>query len=74
VRTLYFKDLRFFGCMFQEDKVFENLVSYIERGKIRPHIRKVYSLKDIVVAQEDLVSKAKCGKSVLSIPHDDEKA
>ncbi len=33
VRTLYLKDLTFFGCTFQEDVVFENLVGYIERGK-----------------------------------------
>ena len=36
VRTLYLKDLTFYGCTFQEDVVFENLISYIERGEIRP--------------------------------------
>src|SRR5262245_46959687 len=36
IRTLYLKDLTFFGCTFQDDVVFENLVSYIERGEIRP--------------------------------------
>jgi NADPH:quinone reductase-like Zn-dependent oxidoreductase len=38
-RTLYSKDLSFFGCTFQEDIVFENLVTYIERSEIRPVIR-----------------------------------
>ena len=35
VRTLYLKDLTLFGCTFQDDIVFENLVDYIERGEIR---------------------------------------
>ncbi|MER8437229.1 alcohol dehydrogenase family protein [Mesorhizobium sp. M1312] len=68
VRTLYLKDLTFLGCTFQEDVVFENLVSYIEGGEIRPHIGKTYPLKDIVQAQEDFLSKKISGKLVLVIP------
>jgi NADPH:quinone reductase-like Zn-dependent oxidoreductase len=68
VRTLYLKDLSFFGCTFQEDDVFQNLVAYIERGEIRPHIGKVFPLKDIVSAQEHFLSKSTCGKTVLSMP------
>lgn len=51
VRTLYLKDLTFFGCTFQEDAVFENLVSYTEAGEIRPVVAKTYPLKDIKQAQ-----------------------
>ncbi|MDR9808775.1 zinc-binding dehydrogenase [Rhizobium hidalgonense] len=36
VRNLYLKDLSFFGCTFQNDVVFENLISYIENGEIQP--------------------------------------
>jgi NADPH:quinone reductase-like Zn-dependent oxidoreductase len=68
VRTLYLKDLSFFGCTFQEDKVFTNLITYIERGEIRPHIGKVFPLEQIVAAQEHFLSKTTCGKLVLSIP------
>ena len=68
VRTLYLKDLSFFGCTFQEDIVFENLVSYIESGEIQPHVGKTYRLKDIVQAQEDFLSKKISGKLVLVIP------
>lgn len=68
VRTLYLKDLSFFGCTFQENVVFENLISYIERAEIRPHVGKVYLLKDIVAAQEHFISKTTCGKIVLRIP------
>ncbi len=30
IKTLYLKDLTLIGCTFQEDVVFENLVTYIE--------------------------------------------
>lgn len=68
VRTLYLKDLTFFGCTFQEDTVFENLVAYIERGEIRPNVGKTYPLAEIGRAQEDFLSKRIGGKLVLVIP------
>lgn len=68
VRTLYLKDLTFLGCTFQEDVVFENLVSYIERGEIIPHVGKIYPLADIVQAQQEFLSKTISGKLVLTIP------
>jgi NADPH:quinone reductase-like Zn-dependent oxidoreductase len=67
IRTLYLKDLSFFGCTFQEDKIFSNLISHIECGEIRPNIGKVYPFKDIVAAQEHFLAKTTCGKLVLSI-------
>jgi len=68
VRTLYLKDLSLFGSTFQPDQVFENLVSYIERGEIRPLVAKSYPLSDIVSAQEDFLSKKHTGKLVLVPP------
>jgi NADPH:quinone reductase-like Zn-dependent oxidoreductase len=68
VRSLYLKDLTFFGCTFQDDEVYENLLRYIERGEIRPHIGKVFPLKDIVSAQQHFLTKSTCGKIVLAIP------
>lgn len=68
VRTLYLKDLTFFGCTFQDDVVFENLVSYVEHGEIKPNIGKVYPLENIVEAQKDFLSKKISGKLVLTIP------
>ncbi len=68
VRTLYLKDLSFFGCTFQEDVVFENVVSYIEQNKVRPVVSKTYPLKDIATAQEDFISKQYPGKLVLLPP------
>lgn len=68
VRTLYLKDLTFFGCTFQEDEVFENLVGYVERGEIRPRIGRTYPLAEIGQAQEDFLAKTISGKLVLVIP------
>ncbi|MDW4548915.1 alcohol dehydrogenase family protein [Defluviimonas sp. D31] len=65
LRTLYLKDLTFYGCTFQDDIVFENLVSYIEAGSIRPVVAGTYPLKDIVKAQEDFLAKKHTGKLVL---------
>ena len=68
VRTLYLKDLTLFGCTFQEDAVFENLVSYIERGEIRPLVAKTFALRDIRRAQEEFLAKGFTGKLVLIPP------
>ena len=68
VRTLYLKDLTFFGCTFQDEAVFENLVAYIERGEIRPLVAKTFALRDIRQAQEEFLAKAFVGKLVLIPP------
>ena len=68
VRTLYLKDLSFFGCTFQEEVVFENLISYIESGEIRPPLLKTYPLDKIIDAQKDFIAKKYPGKLVLIPP------
>jgi len=68
VRTLYLKDLSFFGCTFQEDTVFENLVKYIEAGEIKPLVAKTFPLCDIGQAQEEFLAKKFIGKLVLIPP------
>ena len=68
VRDLYLKDLSFFGCTFQDDIVFENLVSYIERGEIKPVVAKTYPLHEIHQAQNDFLKKKHTGKLVLVPP------
>lgn len=71
LRTLYLKDLTLYGATFQEDAVFENLVSYIEAGRIRPVVARTYPLKDIVQAQKDFLAKGHVGKLVLIPPQDE---
>ena len=68
LRTLYLKDLTFFGCTYQPRVVFENLIGYIERGEIHSLVAKTYPLEDIVAAQEDFIAKRYVGKLVLVPP------
>jgi NADPH:quinone reductase-like Zn-dependent oxidoreductase len=70
IRTLYLKDLNFFGCTFQDNIVFENLIRYVEGGEIRPVVAKTYPLNDIVQAQKDFLDKMFVGKLVLIPPHE----
>ncbi len=70
LRQLYLKDLSLFGCTFQEDAVFANLISYIEAGEIRPLVARTYPLRDIVQAQTDFLTKTHTGKLVLIPPPD----
>jgi len=73
IRTLYLKDLTLFGCTFQEDVVFENIVAYIEAGEIRPVVARTYPLSDIATAQEDFLAKKHTGQLVLIPPQEIER-
>jgi NADPH:quinone reductase-like Zn-dependent oxidoreductase len=65
LRTLYLKDLRFYGCTVLEPEVFTNLISYIERGEIKPLVAAQFALSDIVAAQQYFLSKNYFGKIVI---------
>ncbi|WP_207923277.1 alcohol dehydrogenase family protein [Marinomonas flavescens] len=67
VRTLYLKDLSLFGCTVLAPNVFQNLIHYLEQGKIKPLVAKTYSLKEIVQAQEAFQKKNHLGKIVLTV-------
>ena len=67
IRTLYLKDLSFFGCTILEKEVFPNLIKRIERKEIKPLLAKIYKLKDIVTAQKEFLNKKHVGKIVLEI-------
>lgn len=68
LRTLYLRDLSLFGCTFQEDEVFEDLIDYVERGEVRPVVARTYPLAEIASAQEDVLAKEHSGKLVLIPP------
>ncbi|MXZ27332.1 MAG: zinc-binding dehydrogenase [Gammaproteobacteria bacterium] len=68
IRLLYLKDLTFFGCTFQEDAVFENLISYVERGEIRAVAARTFPLREIARAQAEFLAKDFVGKLVLVPP------
>ncbi len=67
IRTLYLKDLSFFGCTVLEPNVFANLVTYIEDGRIVPLIAETYPVKQIAEAQASFQMKTHIGKIVLQV-------
>lgn len=68
LRTVYLDDLSLFGCTFQEDAVIENVVRYIDEGRLKPLVSKTYPLSEIHQAQEDFIAKRYPGKLVLIPP------
>jgi NADPH:quinone reductase-like Zn-dependent oxidoreductase len=68
LRTLYLKDLTLVGCTFQDDRIFDNLVGYIERGEIAPVVAHTFALRDIALAQAAFGAKDFVGKIVLLAP------
>ncbi|MBT4937875.1 MAG: zinc-binding dehydrogenase [Rhodospirillaceae bacterium] len=67
IRTLYLKDLSFFGCTVLEPEVFGNLIARIESGRVKPMVAEIYPLKEIGNAQASFESKSHIGKIVLKI-------
>lgn len=67
VRTLYLKDLSFFGCTVLEPEVFGNLVGRIERKEIVPLVAETYPLRKIKEAQSAFDEKGHIGKIVLEV-------
>ncbi|WP_299820710.1 alcohol dehydrogenase family protein [uncultured Roseibium sp.] len=67
VRTLYLKDLSFFGCTVLEPEVFGNLIDRIERGDIAPLVAATFPLQEIAGAQEAFGEKSHIGKIVLQV-------
>ena len=67
VRTLYLKDLSFFGCTRLEPSVFPNLIHYIETEQIRPLVGMTFPLEQIARAQDVFLDKQFIGKIVLTL-------
>jgi NADPH:quinone reductase-like Zn-dependent oxidoreductase len=69
IRTLYLKDLSFFGCTVLDPGVFANLVRRIERREIAPLVAATYPLAEIATAQTAFMAKRHTGKIVLNVNH-----
>jgi NADPH:quinone reductase-like Zn-dependent oxidoreductase len=65
VRSLYLKDLSLYGCAFQEDVVFENIIRYLAERRLKPAIAATFPLEQIVAAQQQFLEKSQVGKIVL---------
>ena len=68
MRDFYLKDLTLIGCTAWDKPVFPNLVSYIEKGEIKPLLAKTFPLDQIVEAQREFAEKKHVGKFVLIPP------
>ena len=68
MRTFYLKDLTLIGCTAWDEPVFPNLVSYIERGELRPLVAKIFPLERIADAQKEFLKKEHVGNFVLIPP------
>ena len=65
MRDFYLKDLTFIGCTAWDEPVFPNLVSYIEKGEIKPLLAGTFPLGRIVDAQREFMRKRHIGNFVL---------
>ena len=68
MRDMYLKDLTLIGSTAWGEQIFPNIISYIERGEIRPLLAKVFPLEKIAEAQQEFLKKAHVGKFVLVPP------
>lgn len=68
MRDFYLKDLTLLGCTAWDEPVFPNIITYIERGDIRPLVAKVFDLEEIAAAQEEFLKKTHVGNFVLLPP------
>ena len=67
VRTLYLKDLSFFGCTVLSSEVFPTLIRRIEASEASPVVASAFSLAQIAVAQKEFEKKRHIGKLVIDI-------
>ena len=65
LRTLYLRDLSFFGSTVIGPEIMPNLVGYIERGEIRPLLAATYPLTELREAQAAFISKQHSGNIVV---------
>ena len=68
MRTFYLNDLTLIGSTAWEEPVFPNLISYIERGEIKPLVAKTFPLESIAEAQREFLEKKHVGNFVLVPP------
>lgn len=66
LRTFYLRDLTFTGATIVPVGLFANLVSYIERGEIKPVLAASYPLAELHDAQRAFIAKSHIGNIVVT--------
>ena len=69
LRTLYLRDLTFTGSTVIPPHVFKDVISYIERGEIRPLLAASYPLSQLHQAQQAFIDKRHSGNIVVTMDH-----
>jgi len=67
LRKVYLKNLRIFGCTEQTQSSFQNVIRYVEQGRLTPPIHRIYPLEQLVDAQKEFLLKQHVGKIVIKI-------
>lgn len=67
LRTLYLNDLTFTGSTVIEPSIFRDLISYIERGEIKPLLAATYPLSELHQGQRDFIEKKHVGNIVVTM-------
>jgi NADPH:quinone reductase-like Zn-dependent oxidoreductase len=67
LRTLYLHDLTMHGATVLPPEVFSNLVSYIEKGEIKPIVAATFPLEQMREAQEAFIAKTHVGAIVIEV-------
>jgi NADPH:quinone reductase-like Zn-dependent oxidoreductase len=68
-RTFYLKDLQLIGCTAWDERVFPNLIAYLEDKRLRPLLAQTFPLERIVEAQQEFLLKKHVGNFVLIPPN-----
>ena len=66
LRTLYLRDLTFFGSTVIDPQVTRNLVRYIEAGEVKPALAAPYPLHKLHDAQAAFIAKEHTGNIVVT--------
>lgn len=69
LRDMYLKDITIIGTTAWDEPIFQHLISYIEKGEIRPLLAKTFPLCDIVLAQKAFLKKEHVGNFALLPGH-----
>lgn len=65
LRDLIYKDLEMYGITCPTPDTFQSVINHVASGRLKPLIEKTYPLKDLPLAQTELVKRNHVGKLVV---------
>lgn len=66
LRDLIYKDLEMYGITNPVPETFKSVVNHIVSGRLKPLVEKVYPLKELPLAQSEMVKRSHLGKLVIT--------